>query len=458
MLEKFEGYIKRKKRNINPKILSVGVFFLFGVILVCFMNLGLMYKKNRELLEDEYNRSMYEMVGYVKNVNIQLSKLKVSNGKKVITTTLADIWRQSNLAKENLANLPVNQENMGNTSKYLTQLSDFSYFLVEKVSSGKDISDDEYKNINELSEYSKKLFAVTSKIYDDVNSGKLKWDEVEKVASHELSEDGDINVYSISKTFQDYAGLIYDGAFSEHILDVKPQMLTGKVISKEEAEAKLKEIYKEEEIEYISYVGEVLNKIQLYNFKIKLKGEETEKSIYLTKDTGLIYLIISDKIVSERKITDKRAEEIGLEYLKRLGISDMEDTYYYIQDNMITINYAATQNGILMYPDLIKVKIALDTGEVCSLEAGGYIYNHKERSFLGNYISQDDAKAHISDKMEILSVREAVIPTDAKEEIYTYEFECKMDDKNYLVYINAENGEEEKILIMIETVNGTLSM
>ena len=43
-------------------------------------------------------------------------------------------------------------------------------------------------------------------------------------------------------------------------------------------------------------------------------------------------------------------------------------------------------------------------------------------------------------------------------EILCYEFKGKVNDKNYIVYINAENGREEDILLVVDTGNGTLTM
>ena len=458
MLEKIEGYINRKKRKVDRKVLSMLFFLAFGLSLVFGMDLLVRFKRQKDLTEDEYNRSMYEMIGYVKNINTQLSKLEVITGDKIVITTLADIWRQSNLAKENLANLPVSQDNMGNTSKYLAQLSDYSYYLIEKVASGKKISIEEYENISKLSDYANKLFYITSKIFDDLNSGNLKWDEVENVANENLKDSENINVYSITATFQDYAGLIYDGAFSEHIMDIKPKMLEGKIISKEEAENKIKEIYGEENVEELKFISEQMSNIVLYSFSLKLKGEELVKNLYITKDTGLIYLIISDKEVKEKKITEKKAIDIGKEYLEKIGITNMIDTYYYTEENMITINFAAFENDIVMYPDLIKVKIALDTGEVCSLEMQGYIFNHAKREKNENIKTKEEALSRINNNLKINSTRMAIIPTDAKEEILCYEFNCRYGDKNYLIYINAETLEEENVLIMLDTVNGTLTM
>ena len=57
----------------------------------------------------------------------------------------------------------------------------------------------------------------------------------------------------------------------------------------------------------------------------------------------------------------------------------MQQTYYLKNDGVITINYAYSQNGVIMYPDLIKVKISLDDGQVLGIETTGYLNNHTER-------------------------------------------------------------------------------
>ena len=42
-------------------------------------------------------------------------------------------------------------------------------------------------------------------------------------------------------------------------------------------------------------------------------------------------------------------------------------------------------------------------------------------------------------------------------EILCYEFKGKVDEREFLVYINAENGKEEDVLVITNTPNGTLT-
>ena len=50
------------------------------------------------------------------------------------------------------------------------------------------------------------------------------------------------------------------------------------------------------------------------------------------------------------------------------------------------------------------------------------------------------------------------IPTEWKSEIYCYEFKGKIDETEFLVYVNAKNGREENILVIRETPGGILTM
>ena len=45
----------------------------------------------------------------------------------------------------------------------------------------------------------------------------------------------------------------------------------------------------------------------------------------------------------------------------------------------------------------------------------------------------------------------AIIPTEWKTEKLCYEFKGTVNNRQFLVYINAENGREEDILVIIDT-------
>ena len=162
---------------------------------------------------------------------------------------------------------------------------------------------------------------------------------------------------------------------------------------------------------------------------------------------------ISSEIISQEEAANKAKE-----FLDNKGFPNMQETYYLKQEGIVTINYAYMQDNVIMYPDLIKVKVALDNGEILGIETTGYLNNHTERDISNIKITEEQAREDLNSNLEIVSSGLAVIPTEWESEILCYEFKGKVEDKEFLVYINAENGREEDILIITNTLNGTLAM
>ena len=71
----------------------------------------------------------------------------------------------------------------------------------------------------------------------------------------------------------------------------------------------------------------------------------------------------------------------------------MKETYYLKESGIVTINYAYEQDGVTIYSDLIKLKVALDNGEVLGIETKGYLNSHEERNIQQAKISKEQAKA-----------------------------------------------------------------
>ena len=118
MLEKFEEKISNIKEKINKKYLSVAIFFVFGLVTIFSLEMSKDYKIQKQQVQDEYNKSMYEAVSYINNLEIELAKLQITNTKRITSTTLARIWKQANMAKENFEKLPTEQGALQDSCKY----------------------------------------------------------------------------------------------------------------------------------------------------------------------------------------------------------------------------------------------------------------------------------------------------------------------------------------------------
>ena len=266
-------------------------------------------------------------------------------------------------------------------------------------------------------------------------------------------------IADIDKTFDEYAGLIYDGAFSEHIETEKPKALVGKGISETEGESRVRVFFNDKQIRKINYNGEISEgKIDVYKYSVEFEDSNVNAIISISKIGGYPILMNYPKEIDQRRISKEKADEIGKIFLAKIGFKNMKETYYQLDGNTITINYAYNQENVIIYPDLIKLKISLKDGEILGIESTGYINCHEKRDIKRDIISIEAAKKTLNKNLKIESEGLAIIPTEWKTEIFCYEFKGRVNETEFLVYINAETGEEEKILVIVETEGGILTM
>lgn len=264
---------------------------------------------------------------------------------------------------------------------------------------------------------------------------------------------------NIDENLNNYEGLIYDGAYSDHVNKKEKVGLTGYNIGEATAREKVKEFFKDLEVENIEQNAFLENAdIPAYDYSVSLKDREEKYSITISQKGGHVVQTSLDRDVNEEKISQTEANEIGKSYLSSKGFKDMKETYFIKQGNVVTINYAYNDNGVIAYPDLIKVKVALDNGEILGIETSGYLNSHTEREYIYPKISIEEARKNLNSDLEILSETMAIIPTEWKTEIFCYEFKGKVEDKEFLVYINTETGKEEDILVILDTPGGTLTV
>lgn len=295
-------------------------------------------------------------------------------------------------------------------------------------------------------------------------NGRISWKELTKDTKTAFAQQVDnlsaATFSNIDENFGEYAGLIYDGAFSEHMESAEKKGLTGEEIDEKRAKQIAKEFIGEDRIQELNSNGLIENgNIQVYDFNAKINdnGNNNNLTISIAKKGGHIVNMNYNREVKAEVISQNEANEKGKEFLNLRGISNMKATYYLKEGGIVTINYAYEQNGVTIYPDLIKVKVALDNGEILGVETSGYLNNHTERTFTKAKISIEEAKSKLNKSLEITSEGMAIIPTEWKTEILCYEFKGKIDDTDFLVYTNVETGREENILVIIDTPNGILT-
>lgn len=442
-----------KNRLKDRHMLSV-IVVLFTIIIILSV---IIYKKQteyRQASENQYNMAFYELVDYVQNVETYLAKSLISSSPEHGAETLTHVWREANLAQAYLSRLPIDSVELEKTAKFLNQVSDYSYSLSRKNIYNEELTEEDLKNLEDLHNYSVELRNTLDQLSADINDGRIKWGELTKKGevafAQEVSNISKNSFSNLEENFHEYSGLIYDGAFSEHMTSSQKKGLTGDNIDEEKAKQIATDFIGKDRVQEINLSGKSENTdIITYDFSVKVNNENEENmNISITEKGGHVLLMNYNRNVEAELISQEEADKIGKQFLEDRGLNNMKETYYLKQDGIVTINYAYKQDEVTVYPDLIKLKIALDNGEVMGIETKGYLNSHEERKIPEVKITKEKAKESLNKNLEITSESLAIIPTEWQTEVLCWEFKGKVNDTDFLVYVNAETGKEEDILVI----------
>ncbi len=426
--------------------LLVAIVFLAAVIF--FINRDMQAEEFENEIRMDYQRCFTEAVQYVDDLQLSLEKSKFVNDPGQMMRLSGEIYRQATSAAANLALLPLKTEPLEHLNEFLNQVGNYAYSLSFKMLEGEKITEEEYLNLKNLEGYAKSVAAALDKNLEDLYNGTL---DIRKTAEGSTPSGIDQVLGEIETQLHDYPALIYDGPFSSHLTDRKPLFLEGmNEISAEEALNKVKKLSKRENLEVVEEKGN-LPAFYVYD-------KDGTFSAAITKKGGYLLSYLDDRTVADATVGIADAKVAASTFLESMGFKNMKESYYEIISDVALINYAATQEGYTLYPDLIKVKVALDTGEVVGCETRGYLMYHKERDIPKIKVSEEEAKGKINSHVEILSASLAVVPSESGSESFCWQIEGALDGRHCLIYVNTQTGAEEKLFILIESETGTLAV
>lgn len=458
--KKFTKYI-REVKNLENQVSRRGKIrvrlYASVLILVLFSAFVINAQKASELsrqLNADAERSLSTLEACMSSINTDLTKGLYANTTPMLSSMAISLTRDAASAKNSLSALPLSDTQLDNMLKFLSQVGAFVSTLDRKLSLGEPITSEERNQLKQLIDISQKLLSELDTITQGVEDGSVSF----KQAGSTLQKSADQSVQIDSafgdaeQTITDYPTLIYDGPFSDHILNQSPKTLEGKSdISKEKA-LEIASDFIGIDKSTLRFDSETNGVIETYNFFVD------SINISVCKKGGAVLYLLGSSSAGESVISPEQAVENAKSFLSAKGYENMKESYYSTQDGICTVNFAYENEGVICYPDLIKLSVSLETGNIISFDARGYIMNHTDRPPVQSKISADEAKMSVSDYLTVMSSRLAVIPTDYKTEKTAYEFHCKTpDEQEVLVYIDVLTAKEDDILLLLYSDGGILT-
>ncbi len=391
-------------------------------------------------LENAYRADLQQAITGMRGVESDISKLMISSSQQTLTQLLSSVSLESAACSQALSGLPIVATGVQNTLKFNNQLSSYCVTQLHSLAYDGTVDDNFSKQVKEFFTTCQDVNRQLSYLEDDVLSGKISLLTVNTDAQPETE-----GIFgSIADDITEYPSVIFDGPFSDGQAGNTPKE-DREIVSSQ---------YASEFIDslgfLLDYSDEVNGVLPCYSFK-----SETVSAM-VTKKGGLLLSLINNRAVENAEILPEHAKAAAEDFCKKLKLGqDCRIVWQEQYDNSIVFNFAPVKENVTMYPDLFKIKVALDNGEIVGFEGKSYIINNTSREKLYASVSADDALKTLKNGFSAETTRLCVIEVNEHEEL-CWEFYGTYEGMNYAVYVSADNAVERASFRIIKTETGQM--
>jgi len=456
-------YIKKSTIIITLCFIVAGVLTLGGFILKSNSGLCSM----QDSVKYSYQEKIANLAEGLANIDYALQKSLAADSPIQTITLSAEIWREAGMAEMCLESLPVYDLNLQNIMRFFHQSGEYALYLARKAIGGEALTEEEEENLRAISEQAKTLSTAMTEFEYGIQSENANYEALTEFLTYmdtppeenNSSPNGEAALYEYKNPLMKMESemqlpeLNYEGAYSSHLSNNTYEFLADKeMISQDEARRRAAYILGCEPKDLTAGEDIISKNLKLYCFTGR------NMNICVTMEEGYPFSFSKSGVVSDIKISDDEAVAIAAAYLNKLQFRNMELINTVSNGNILLTEFAFRQGDAVCLTDRIYVGVALDNGNICTFDASEYLKNHISDRNVSAKLSYEEAMEKVSKSLTVEEGRLVVLGTNSytEPERLCYEFKAKTDDDNKVViYINANNGAEERIDLIYSSDNGS---
>ena len=404
-------------------------------------------KRTKDSAMSGYRATTYELIGIMENVDDDLDRARISASPAQQSRILTDLLVQARLAELDLEKMPISAEADHNLTSFINRVGAECERMLAKLRRGGTLSEEDeavlqrlyetnHKARMTLDEYAAKMTDKDLADYMKEGAGSFAGllDKLEKAT---LPENNPLDNAKNSKTTG--AGMERSG--SAPLMGEE----NGKKIDPSQAEDACQRYFSDYNIKEFQCIGETVARgygaynVQGYDDKGTLLFAEVDH-----RDGTLLRFDYYEPCEGEKFDMDN-SRMIAEEFLDKLGYDDMLAVRARENGTDVDFTFVYEDDGVAYYPDRVQVKVCRARGVVTGMDATRYVMHHKDREDVEVKLTLGQAQAKLHESLTVESSRLAVVATP-KGERAAYEFVCGYDGERYVVYMDANSGDELAIV------------
>jgi spore germination protein len=400
--------------------------------------------------ENNYQRAFHDLTYQMDLLNDKIGTTLAMNSRSSLSPQLAEVWKITSQAHTDVGQLPLTLLPFNKTEEFLANIGNFSYRTAIRDLDKEPLTDKEYATLKTLYEQSGEIQQDLRQVQHMVLKNNLRWMDVELALATEKGK-GDNTIIdgfkTVEKTVEGYSETDFGPTqINLQKRDENFKKLKGKKITEAEAIKIAKKYARLGNMDDVKVAENGKGSdYGFYSVSIRDTKTNLEANMDITKKGGYPIWFLLERNIKNQNLSLNGASNKAIAFLKENKFENLDLFESAQYDSIGVFTFVGDQDGVKIYPDSIKMKIALDNGEIIGFSAEDYLKSHKVREIPEAAITSEDAKTKINPKLKIMDQNKAIIMNDLNEEVLCYEFLGVLGNDTFRIYINAEDGTEEKV-------------
>ena len=406
----------------------ITILFAIGLLGVGFAGgqyyLQRMYERQVEV---GYRRALGEFGTHFGEIAKELGRARLSVSDKQRTLIAANLRRLIYAAQSNMGELPLGELHLERISHLLDNIYEQTYVYVQGEMDSASLS-----GLHGQIEY------VSHEL------GQLlvtKEQEFPWVSWHEY-----VSTIVLVPEFMQALTFINDG-LEELKTPVRQGEIQGTGIEREQA-IEAAQIFSGREDLNFQVTNETKGSIPSYTVEAI---NDTARYVLEVSERGgmVLWMSVSPREeISETKLSLEEMVIQGAEFLQQRGFGSLHITDVQVLQNKATLTFVPNRDGVLRYGEPLRVQVSAADGSILGFWATPFFLAQSrvesEIVQAGEIAWNPEDKVQIG--VEILDQKLALIQNERQEEVLTTRLGVQYEEDYYLIYLNAETGDEERIV------------
>jgi spore germination protein len=409
-----------------------------------------LYLERQNLLiqrENDYRRSFQELACHLAGLEDGLARIQAARSKEQRMLLLLGISHDAAKAQGKLSQLPLTALSLERTKELLRQVGEYATELAFDLAAGKE--EDASSTLRSLWQRTRFINGEMAKMQAHLGGGPNRLVKFEQAlltgALGPIAADEGVDPLAKDLIMlEDGLGRLPD----ERVPRPSPRpayvQLSGPELTEEELIQAARAFLGPERVgdAPLTVVGPSQGEVPTY--KLEMRGPRERIVLELTRQGGQVVWMISDRMISERNLSVEEGMARGTAFLSSRGLRQLVPIFRAERGNQIAVIYAAKEEDVYVYPRQVRLTIGLDNGEVTAYEASGLFLEGKADRQAR--LTPTEAARQLHPALQVTDCRLVVTVGSRRDEVLAYEFLGRIEDEEYTVYINAQNGREERIV------------